>query len=65
MLEILGDGEWHSIGEVRKEMGLSAKQFKQVTDFFSQYEFITVDNSKKRMRVKEDVRSFLLQSATS
>lgn len=65
MLEILGDGEWHTIDEVRKEMGLSKKQFKPITDFFSEYDFIAVDNSKKRIKVKEDVRSFLLQSATS
>jgi hypothetical protein len=46
-------------------MGLTEKQFKRITDFFSEYKFIAVDKSKKKMKVKEDVRSFLLQSATS
>jgi DNA-binding IclR family transcriptional regulator len=65
VLEILSDGEWHSIDEVRKEMGLNEDQVKRITEFLSEYEFISVDNSKSRMRIKEAVRSFLLQPVTS
>jgi DNA-binding IclR family transcriptional regulator len=65
ILEILGDGEWHSIGEVQKEMRLNENQVKRITEFLSEYEFIAVDNSKSKMRIKEAVRSFLLQPATS
>ena len=65
ILEILGDGEWHTIDDVRKEMGLSANQLKRIMEFLSEYEFIAVDNSKKRMKIKEAVRSFLLQPVTS
>jgi hypothetical protein len=65
VLEILGDGEWHSIDEVREEMGLNEDQVKRITEFLSEYEFIAVDNSKNRMKIKEAVRSFLLQPVTS
>jgi hypothetical protein len=65
VLEILGDGEWHPIDEVRKEMGLNEDQVKRITKFLSEYEFVAVDNSKNRMKIKEAVRSFLLQPVTS
>ena len=53
------------VDDVRKEMELSANQLKRITEFLSEYEFIAVDNSKKRMKIKEAVRSFLLQQVTS
>ncbi|MGB8779954.1 MAG: hypothetical protein WCD81_04810 [Candidatus Bathyarchaeia archaeon] len=65
ILEILGDGEWHTLDDVRKEMGLNENQVKRITEFLSEYEFIAVDNSKSKMKIKEAVRSFLLQPATS
>ncbi|HYB68508.1 MAG TPA: hypothetical protein VEC97_03085 [Candidatus Acidoferrales bacterium] len=65
ILEILSDGEWHTLDDVRKEMRLNENQVKRITEFLSEYEFITVDNSKSKMKIKEAVRSFLLQPATS
>jgi DNA-binding IclR family transcriptional regulator len=65
ILEILSDGEWHPLDEVRKEMRLNENQVKRITEFLSEYEFITVDNSKSKIKIKEAVRSFLLQPATS
>jgi hypothetical protein len=50
---------------VQKEMGLNENQVKRITEFLSEYEFIAVDNSKSKMKIKEAVRSFLLQPATS
>jgi hypothetical protein len=65
MLEILSDGEWHTIDDVRKKMRLNEDQLKQITEFLSEYDFISVDDSKERIRIKEDVRRFLLKPATS
>jgi len=53
------------VDEVRGEMGLSANQMKRITEFLSEYGFIAVDSSKKRMKIKEAVRCFLLQPVTS
>jgi len=46
-------------------MRLNENQFKRITEFLGEYEFIAVDNSKNKMKIKEAVRSFLLQPATS
>jgi uncharacterized protein YutD len=62
---MLGDGEWHTIDEVRKQMRRSENQVKRITEFLSEYDFIAVDNSKNRIKIKEAARSFLLQPATS
>ena len=62
---MLGDGEWHTVDEVRKQMRLSENQVKRITEFLSEYEFIAVDSPKKRIKIREAARSFLLQTATS
>jgi hypothetical protein len=56
---MLGDGKWHRIDDVQKEMRLSENQLKRITEFLSEYEFVAVDNSKNRIKIKESVRSFL------
>lgn len=65
MLEILNDGQWHTIEEVRQKMKLNENQIRQVTDFLSEYEFVAVDNTESKLKIKDTVRRFLSQTATS
>jgi DNA-binding IclR family transcriptional regulator len=64
-LEILSDGEWHGLEEVRKRTRLSVKQVEQIAEFLEQYEFVTVDPAAKKIRIMEAVRRFLTRGATS
>lgn len=65
VLEKLSDGEWHSFEEIRKRMNLSRNEIQQIAGFLKQYEFVTVDETEKRMRIEEAVRKFLVEEATS
>jgi DNA-binding IclR family transcriptional regulator len=65
VLEKLSDGEWHSLEELRKKMNLSRNQIQQIAGFLKQYEFVTVDETEKRIKIEEAVRKFLVEEATS
>ena len=65
VLEMLSDGEWHSLEEIRKKMNLNRNQIQQIAGFLKQYEFVRVDETEKRMRIEEAVRKFLVEEATS
>jgi predicted transcriptional regulator len=65
VLEILNDGHWHSADEIRTKTNLNAKQSKKIIEFLNTYEFVAVDREKNRVKIKETVRKFLTQKATS
>jgi predicted transcriptional regulator len=65
VLEILDDGHWHLIGELQNETNLDASQSKKIIEFLKAYEFVTVDQKKSRVKLKESVRKFLTQEVTS
>jgi hypothetical protein len=64
MLEILNDGQWHLLAEIKKVMKLTDGQTKQVADFLREYSFVTMDDANSKIKINEDVRKFLSQSAT-
>jgi len=65
ILEILNDGQWHMMDEVKSKMKLSESQIKRITEFLCEYEFTAVDKTKRRLKLKDTVREFLSQTATS
>jgi DNA-binding IclR family transcriptional regulator len=64
VLEILSDGNWHMLEEVRRKMNLNRNQIQQIAGFLKEYEFVALDETQKRMRIEETVRKFLTQEAT-
>ncbi len=62
---MLDDGHWHQIDDIQVEARLNASQSKKIIEFLKAYEFVTVDQKKKRVRLKEAVRKFLTQKVTS
>jgi predicted transcriptional regulator len=65
VLEILDDGHWHLMSDVQTETNLNASQSKEIIEFLKAYEFVTVDQKKNRVKLKEAVRKFLTQEVTS
>jgi predicted transcriptional regulator len=65
VLEILDDGHWHLISELQTETSLNANQSKKIIEFLQAYEFVTFDQKKSRVKLKESVRKFLTQEVTS
>jgi hypothetical protein len=64
ILEILNDGQWHLLAEIKKRMKLTDSQIKQVADFLREYNFVTIDDVNSKVKINEDVRKFLSQSVT-
>lgn len=65
VLDMLRDGKWHGLEEIRKEMGLNRNQVRQIAEFLKQYEFITFDEAKKKVRLEEAAKEFLARKATA
>ncbi len=64
MLEILDDGQWHLSAEIKRKMKLTNGQVKQVIDFLREYDFVTVDDASRKIRISKEVRDFLSQKPT-
>jgi hypothetical protein len=47
------------LDEIRQRMKLDESQIRQIADFLKEYEFITVDEAKKEMKLEKSVREFL------
>lgn len=65
VLEILDDGRWHLISDIRTGTNLNASQSKEIIEFLRTYEFVVVDEKKNQVKLKEAVRKFLAQGVTS
>jgi len=62
---MLKDGQWHALKEIQQKMGLNEDQTHQTVAFLKEYRFIIMDKTQKRMKLQENVRKFLTQTATS
>jgi len=65
VLELLSDGRWHALQTIRKRMKLNKTQSQQIVLFLEEYEFVTFDQTKTKIRIKDDVRKFLSEEVTS
>lgn len=65
VLRILDDGRWHSIDEIEHKAKLNSSQSKKITEFLNRYDFVTVNDDRNRVKLKEAARRFLTQKATS
>jgi DNA-binding IclR family transcriptional regulator len=65
VLEMLGDGEWHALQAIRRRMKLDKNQIRQIALFLEEYEFVTFDETKNKIRIEEEAREFLVKEATS
>jgi|YelNatPaOPRAMG01_1025707.scaffolds.fasta_scaffold20596_4 DNA-binding IclR family transcriptional regulator len=53
VLELLENGEWHSIEEIQRKTRLSHQELKKVIDFLVKYDFVVVDEHGERIKVSE------------
>lgn len=65
VLEMLNDGKWHALEEIRRRMKLKRNQIRQIAAFLKEYEFVTIDETRKKIRIEEAVGKFLTREATS
>ena len=65
VLEMLSDGKWHALQTVRRRMKLDRDQSQQIVQFLEEYEFVMFDSTKTRIRIRDEVREFLVKEAIS
>lgn len=63
-LEYLKDGQWHTIEEIREKMRLNQAQIQQIITFLGEYNFITINQAEKKVKIEETIRRFLTQTVT-
>jgi len=63
-LEILVDGKWHALKEIKQKTKLNKNQIQQVIEFLERYGFISVDKMAGKIRLDKSVK-FLAQNSTS
>ncbi len=65
ILELLSDGQWHDMDDVRKRLMLNADQFKQTVKFLKEYDFVEIDQANHRLKIEKTAGEFLAQKSTS
>ena len=65
VLEMLEDGRWHTLKEIREKIKLSENKIQQIVEFLKGYGFVLMDEKKGWIKLDETVREFLRQTATS
>ena len=64
-LEILVDGKWHALKEIKEKTKLNKNQIQQVIEFLQRYGFISVDKMARKIRLDKSVEKFLAEDSTS
>jgi predicted transcriptional regulator len=65
ILEMLGDGKWHSKKELLLKLELNEYRFQEITAFLSRYDFVKVDQKKRRVKINRDFQKLLAQAIPS
>lgn len=64
-LEMLVDGKWHALKEIKQKTKLNKNQIQQVIDFLERYGFISVDRMARKIRLEKSVEKIVAQNSTS
>ncbi len=63
-LEVLSDGKWHGIDELEQRLDLNEHEVVEITLFLNKYDFASVDEAKKKVRLKRGFQRFLSLTVT-
>jgi DNA-binding IclR family transcriptional regulator len=64
ILEILSDGKWHEIKELQQRMELDEYKVQEITAFLNKYNFATLDDDNKKVKINRGFQKFLAQTTT-
>jgi hypothetical protein len=59
ILKLLENGEWHDLKEIEKKIQLPNLDTASVTDFLAQYDFIKLDEERKKAKLDSSTQVFL------
>ena len=64
ILELLGDGKWHGIDQLRQQMGFKNHEMQEIAAFLSRYDLADVDGASRRVKINRDFKKILMQNTT-
>jgi predicted transcriptional regulator len=54
VLEILEDGRWHEVKELKQSLNLNDDELQEIIGFLSNYELAEFDGMKEMVRINRD-----------
>ena len=64
ILDVLGDGKWHGIEELRQQMDLTSEEMREIAAFFGKYGFAEIDEPNSRVKINRAFKRILAQNIT-
>jgi len=64
IIETLSDGKWHGIGELQQKVKIKEYEVQEVASFLDNYDFATVDDAKKKVKINKNFRKFLAKTTS-
>jgi DNA-binding IclR family transcriptional regulator len=64
ILEMLGDGKWHEIEELRLRLGLNERRMQEITTFLNKYGFVEIDQEHGKVKINRNFQKLLAQTVT-
>jgi DNA-binding IclR family transcriptional regulator len=64
ILEMLGDGKWHEIEELRLMLGLNEHKVEEITTFLNKYGFVKIDKEHGKVKINRNFQKLLAQTVT-
>jgi hypothetical protein len=60
-LELLNDGQWHSIDALKRSVDFSEFEMNELVSFLSEYNLARLDTKGIKIKVNSDFRKLLVQ----
>ena len=64
ILEVLGDGKWHGVEDIRQQMDLTAGEMTEIVVFLGKYGFAEIDDANSRLKINPAFKKILAQNIT-
>jgi len=59
ILEILNNGDWHTVTEVAKKAGTQRSKLELISSFLATYDFLEFDKKAQKIKLSSQMQIFL------
>lgn len=64
ILEVLGDGKWHGLDDLRQQTDLTSEEMNEIAAFLGKYGFAEIDDANSRVKINRAFKRILAQNIT-
>ncbi len=62
ILEVLGDGKWHELEEMRQQADLTPEEMEEIAAFLGKYGFAEIDDANGKVKINRAFKKILAQN---